>query len=188
MLLKDRLRELRGKRTQTKMAELLGVKPNNYNGWENGKEPNVETLIRIADYHGVTLDYLMGRVDYKQPEYRQVNLDTGLSENAVRGLQAIRESSEERRNRIKALNYLLELENLPYDDDTVKLSDLLDMIAWYDRNSSLYALNDLACEDEQKIFIGDIVRKGLLQNDVDEVSGMIQAWKYGYQENYDLPF
>lgn len=89
MELKDRLRELRGNRTQTKMAELLGVKPNNYNGWENGKEPNIETLIKIADYHGVTLDYLTGRTDFKNTDYQQTTIDTGLTENTIKYIRSM---------------------------------------------------------------------------------------------------
>ena len=89
MELKDRLRELRGNRTQTKMAELLGVKPNNYNGWENGKEPNIETLIKIADYHGVTLDYLTGRPDFKNTDYQQTTIDTGLTENTIKYIRSM---------------------------------------------------------------------------------------------------
>lgn len=89
MELKDRLRELRGNRTQTKMAELLGVKPNNYNGWENGKEPNIETLIKIADYHGVTLDYLTGRTDFKNADYQQTTIETGLTENTIKYIRSM---------------------------------------------------------------------------------------------------
>lgn len=89
MELKDRLRELRGNRTQTKMAELLGVKPNNYNGWENGKEPNIETLIKIADYHGVTLDYLTGRTDFKNADYHQTTIETGLTENTIKYIRSM---------------------------------------------------------------------------------------------------
>ena len=89
MELKDRLRELRGNRTQTKMAELLGVKPNNYNGWENGKEPNIETLIKLAVYHGVTLDYLTGRTDFKNTDYQQTTIDTGLTENTIKYIRSM---------------------------------------------------------------------------------------------------
>lgn len=94
MELKDRLRELResivledGKKcSQKQFAEIIGVKQNNYNNWENGREPNLQTLIKIADYYGVTLDYLVGHSDYKQPELRGICEETGLSENAVKGI------------------------------------------------------------------------------------------------------
>lgn len=97
MELKDRLRELResivledGKKcSQKQFAEIIGVKQNNYNNWENGREPNLQTLIKIADYYGVTLDYLVGHSDYKQPELRGICEETGLSEEAAEGLTFI---------------------------------------------------------------------------------------------------
>ena len=112
MELKDRLRELRGNRTQTKIAELLGVKPNNYNGWENGKEPNIETLIKIADYHGVTLDYLTGRTDFKNTDYQQTTIDTGLTENTIK---YIRSMSPEVRDILEPIT-----KDLVEDKDTAK--------------------------------------------------------------------
>ena len=44
MEFKDRLRELRGKRTQKEIAKLLGVPLNSYNNWENGREPSYAVL------------------------------------------------------------------------------------------------------------------------------------------------
>lgn len=121
MLLHDRLRELRGNRTQTKMAELLGVKPNNYNGWENGKEPNIETLIKIADYHGVTLDYLTGRTDFKNADYQQTTIETGLTENALKGLSQLKKSSETGQiDLLTVLNRLLERELDPKVQDNIE--------------------------------------------------------------------
>lgn len=58
----DKLRELRTKQdiTQTKMAEILGTVQTTYSGWEKNKEPRYETLIDIANYFNVSIDYLLG--------------------------------------------------------------------------------------------------------------------------------
>lgn len=54
------LRKINGL-TQKELAEKLKIKQNSYSDWENGKsEPNIEMLVRIADYFDVSLDYLMG--------------------------------------------------------------------------------------------------------------------------------
>ena len=61
-----RLREIRKSRnvSQTKLAIDLNTTQNTISRWENGlREPGIEELIRIADYFGVTLDYLLGRAD-----------------------------------------------------------------------------------------------------------------------------
>lgn len=36
--------------------------------WKNGKSPNARSLQAIADYFGVTVDYLLGKTDNKEPE------------------------------------------------------------------------------------------------------------------------
>lgn len=49
----EQLKTLRKKNslTQKELAEKVGVKQNSYANWENGnREPNIEMLVRIADY------------------------------------------------------------------------------------------------------------------------------------------
>ena len=62
----QRLRELRTKRnlTQTRLAELMGISPRVYSRWETGDvTPHFDTIVRLADTLGVTLDELAGRKD-----------------------------------------------------------------------------------------------------------------------------
>ena len=90
MELKDRLRELRGKITQIECANNIGVSPVNYSKWERGLTiPDYKTLIRIADYHNVSLDYLTGRVDYEDLSYRAACEQTGLTENAIKYIRSM---------------------------------------------------------------------------------------------------
>lgn len=58
------LKEFRKKTglSQDDIAQKLGVHNTTYGNWELGKtEPNIETLIKLADYYHVTLDELVGR-------------------------------------------------------------------------------------------------------------------------------
>ncbi len=56
-----KLRKQCGK-TQKEIADLLGITTVGYNGYETQKrEPNIKTLIKLADYYNVSLDYLVGR-------------------------------------------------------------------------------------------------------------------------------
>ena len=74
------LKELRKneKLTQTDIAKILNVAKSTYCGYELGSsEPTLETLIKLADYYGVSLDYLVGRefkndVGYMSPEQKEV--------------------------------------------------------------------------------------------------------------------
>lgn len=53
--------------TQQQMAELLNVSQNTYSQYETGKiEWTASTLIKIADYFNVSVDYLLDRTKNKQ--------------------------------------------------------------------------------------------------------------------------
>ena len=62
----NRLKEIRKERnfTQKNVADHLGIAERAYQNYEYGKrEPNLETLIKLANYFDVTLDFLSGRSD-----------------------------------------------------------------------------------------------------------------------------
>ena len=61
-----RLKELRKKRkiSQLKLALDLNMNQNTISRYENmEREADYETLVKLADYFGVSLDYLFGRSD-----------------------------------------------------------------------------------------------------------------------------
>lgn len=61
-----RLKELRKKRhiSQVKLAMDLNMNQNTISRYERGEhEADYDTLIAIADYFGVSVDYLLGRTD-----------------------------------------------------------------------------------------------------------------------------
>lgn len=62
----ERIKSLRNERRiyQREVAEYLGVTLRIYQSYESGQsEPNLERLSALADYFGVTTDYLLGRSD-----------------------------------------------------------------------------------------------------------------------------
>lgn len=62
------LRDLRAskKLTQGDLAKMLGLSTNAYQSYERGvSEPNCKALSTLADFYGVTTDYLLGRTDEK---------------------------------------------------------------------------------------------------------------------------
>ena len=65
-LFTERLRELRAEQgvSQVMLAESLGVSKGIISLWENGlREPTLSNLVALADFFGVTLDYLTGRTN-----------------------------------------------------------------------------------------------------------------------------
>lgn len=74
MVVLKELRELSGKSQKVVAAE-LGLDYKRYNHYETGRsEPDMATLILIADYFGVTVDQLLGHE--KKPTVK----DDGLTE------------------------------------------------------------------------------------------------------------
>ena len=66
--MKFRLKELRKQRgiSQLKLAIDLNMNQNTISRYENlEREADYNTLIKFADYFGVSLDYLLGRIDKK---------------------------------------------------------------------------------------------------------------------------
>lgn len=61
-----RLKELRTSRkiSQVKLAMDLNLSQNSISRYENGeREADYDTLVAIADYFNVSVDYLLGRTD-----------------------------------------------------------------------------------------------------------------------------
>lgn len=66
--MKIRILELRKARniTQQRLAIDIGIDQASISSYESGKYlPNVEILIKISDYFGVSTDYLLGRSESK---------------------------------------------------------------------------------------------------------------------------
>ena len=65
-MLSERLTYLRKKRkmTQSALSKALGIARTTLSGYESGtREPDHETLQKIADYFEVSIDYLLGRTE-----------------------------------------------------------------------------------------------------------------------------
>ena len=66
--MKFRLKELRKERkiSQLKLSVDLNMNQNTISRYENmEREADYKTLVKLADYFGVSLDYLLGRTDEK---------------------------------------------------------------------------------------------------------------------------
>lgn len=75
-ILAKRLKELReGRRIyQRELAEILGMSFRGYQNYETGQsEPKLATLIVLADYYQVSIDFLVGRTD--APDFQAVKTE-----------------------------------------------------------------------------------------------------------------
>ncbi len=63
----ERLKELRvsKKMSQAQLAHILNVSGNTICSWEKDKqEPSLETLVRLSEIMEVSVDYLVGKINY----------------------------------------------------------------------------------------------------------------------------
>jgi transcriptional regulator with XRE-family HTH domain len=115
-MFKKRLREerLRLKLTQESIADKLGLASSSYALYEQGRrEPDLDTLKKLADIFDVTTDYLLGRTDHKQTEILEgdqlppklrgiidavgVLKGTGLSEEDIQDILKLHADIEQRK-------------------------------------------------------------------------------------------
>lgn len=90
-----RLKELRKARKirQTEVAEVLSCSQGVYSRYESGeREPPFDILVRLADFYGVTVDYLMGRdVASPTPIHEQQSTPADREAEAKRILEGLNE-------------------------------------------------------------------------------------------------
>ncbi len=61
-------RELRGYKSQQAFADAFGVAQSTVGNWEAAaREPNLETMKRLASFLNVTVDWLLGLVNEESP-------------------------------------------------------------------------------------------------------------------------
>lgn len=77
------LLEKQGKK-QSDLARFIGVRPTTVSAWKGGGVPSVDHLIHIAEFFGVSLDYLMtGKEPPPAPVVKQGIFGNGNSNNTV---------------------------------------------------------------------------------------------------------
>lgn len=87
-----RLKELKDNsgKTQQKIAEDLNLTPQTLSYYMNGREPNFDTLTNLADYFGVTIDYLLGRSMMQTFGMDYIHETTGLGFQAIMALTKLK--------------------------------------------------------------------------------------------------
>ncbi len=107
MILKELMQE-KGIQQQ-QMAEILNVSRASIYKYQQGKaEPNIETLVKIADYFDVSLDYLCGR------QNKNLIFADSLSDTQKQLITIIKRLTPEQAN--FALGYFSNMLKIPYSD------------------------------------------------------------------------
>lgn len=91
-LFQERLQLLKGEsgETQAKIASDIGITPQALSYYMNGREPNYDVLIQIAKYFSVTVDYLLGTSNSRNPDENvRMNADIATFEDGLASLSVV---------------------------------------------------------------------------------------------------
>lgn len=95
-----------------KVAAELGITSGTATKWKNGAVPQDRTIKKIADYFGVTVEYLKGETDIKNPAAGD---DSGMEKELVRLFNLVPEE-----HRDEAIRYLRFLSDQPKSEEEKK--------------------------------------------------------------------
>lgn len=198
----DRFRELLNEykenhpqTTQAQIASSLGLTPQAFSYYLNGREPNYETLKKLAKFFKVSVDYLIGQSNYKNMMQKANAQSLGLSNHAAFQLSTIQKIDKDlERNNVEPLYNVIEsleiiltsdfalefFQNINSFFDIKKCKQINEAVfsACTDPNSELNTTIGTGF-DSKYIFLSK-VQKALddIRNDLDSSSGDV--------DNFDL--
>lgn len=92
----EKLKQLRGKKTQDQVAKDIGISRARYSHYENERtEPDMELIHKIAAYYKVTTDYLLGKSDDPELTAEENNIVSEEGKNIMALIESLPE--EERK-------------------------------------------------------------------------------------------
>lgn len=113
-MLFQRIKELRILKeiSQRELSQIIGVTQQAIAKWETGKaEPDSATIIRLADFFGVSIDYLLGRTNIPnqvQEENTEYKIDNRFTDEELKLIQKFRQSSDKGK---KIIETIVEIES-----------------------------------------------------------------------------
>jgi len=103
------------KKTQEDIAKIIGVTRPAYTAYETGKRnPDYDTLEKIADYYDVSIDYLLGRTEVRNPRMFE---SAGISNDEYKNLSPYQK---------EVVDFFLTREDLFFHDRPEKMLDALE--------------------------------------------------------------
>ena len=103
---------MRKKLKQSDVADAMGVHIKTVMNWEQGlSNPDLETLMKLAELFDCDLDYLVGRIEAPKHDIQTIHDMTGLSVNAIEKICSEKAPANETpvtRPMVRGLSHLIE--------------------------------------------------------------------------------
>ena len=136
---RKRLRELRGKMTQKEVAAELSISRASLGFYEEGsRKPDIEVLLKIANFYNVSCDYLLGLSVKKRSDFQEGDEREPMNDFKIRQIvdffgdePQIRQAMEECAELIVALNKYLRYKDNPKEYLSSKKSVIEEMADVY---------------------------------------------------------
>lgn len=93
----NRLKQLRknNNKTQEDISKILGISRGAYSHIENGRnEPDMETIVKLADIFEVSTDYLLGKSNNGLVDIIAAHIDSNATEEDIKEILAYIEEKE----------------------------------------------------------------------------------------------
>lgn len=89
-MLPEKLKQLRTEKkwTHERVAKMVGISRPRYSGYELGsRSPSLEMVLKFAEIHNVTVDYLLGRTEHRPDPVLRFYSVEGLSIEHIREIE-----------------------------------------------------------------------------------------------------
>lgn len=116
----ERLRKLRIERgwSQEELGRRINVTKVSVSGYEKGKRnPDTDTLQKIADVFGVSVDYLLGRSDVREPG-ATIPDDQRVSDQERKLLETVRDLSPDKQEQVTQFADFLKFKEAKRDEES----------------------------------------------------------------------
>ncbi|EDN8918339.1 helix-turn-helix domain-containing protein, partial [Listeria monocytogenes] len=103
----NRLKQLRknNNKTQEDISKILGISRGAYSHIENGRnEPDMETIVKLADIFEVSTDYLLGKSNNGLVDIIAAHIDSNATEEDIKEILAYIEEKRKEHANEKEIN------------------------------------------------------------------------------------
>ncbi len=158
-IFRERLKELRGNSRLQDVAKDIGISRASLGYYENGdRKPDIEILLKLADYYHVSCDYLLGISDVKSTDstVQGIVSKTGLSERVINKLcyynERMKSYTDSLNILLKSPNFESALHHIPKYMEEVQIVEILQNQRRSRRDEIFSAEPDCVLDDGRAVY------------------------------------
>lgn len=182
----ERLRQLKEDcgETQSRIAEDLGITPQAFSYYMNGREPNYDVLIKISNYFNVSIDYLLGVSPCKKHENIDLHAKLHISDESIEYLKSVVDIEDFAQTFNRLLEDKVFESILAGIDSYMRFDARTNSVVAFDSNMNLFMLRtDEEYEGEVTGFFPATMLENLF---IISIENILRDYKEGVGTGYSL--